>query len=129
MADRLLDKIRGPWAPGVKVTDCWLFEARWRSAWGYGRITEGPAGGRCLLAHREMARLSLPNFDPGLVVRHSCDQPLCCNPLHLEMGTQLENLRDQIRRKRRRLRRRSDNARWSAIFRMPDPTDYETAEA
>lgn len=131
LSSRLLDKIDGPWVASVGEADCWLYDARWRSAWGYGRIREGGRESRHLLAHREMLRLSLASgrFDPALVVRHTCDEPRCCNPLHLEQGTQLENMRDQIRRKRRQLRRRSDGARWTAMFRMPEPEDYVGALA
>lgn len=127
LADRLLDKI----AIGDPA-ECWPFDgARWRSAWGYGRVREAGKGSRNLLAHREMLRLSLApgRFDAALCVRHSCDNPLCCNPCHLDQGTQLENLRDQIRRKRRQLRRRSDGARWRAMFRMPEADDYLEAPA
>lgn len=28
------------------------------------------------------------------VVKHSCDEPLCANPLHLELGTQSENVQE-----------------------------------
>lgn len=38
----------------------------------------------------------------GLVVRHKCDNRLCINPEHLEVGTQSANLRDQQRTKARR---------------------------
>lgn len=36
----------------------------------------------------------------GLVVRHSCDNPPCWNPSHLELGTQAENVRDRETRGR-----------------------------
>lgn len=37
----------------------------------------------------------------GLVVRHRCDNPPCCNPDHLEVGTHADNARDAIVRGRR----------------------------
>lgn len=36
----------------------------------------------------------------GLVVRHKCDNPGCCNPDHLEEGSQKENVEDMFLRGR-----------------------------
>ena len=53
---------------------------------GYGRVG---IGGKVLLAHRYVA--SLMGLPDG-VVRHSCDNRPCCNPAHLSVGTQQQNL-------------------------------------
>lgn len=34
------------------------------------------------------------------VVRHSCDNSICCNPMHLKRGTQQENMNDMTERER-----------------------------
>ncbi len=38
----------------------------------------------------------------NIVVRHICDNPACCNPLHLLPGTQADNIRDMHERNRAR---------------------------
>jgi hypothetical protein len=38
----------------------------------------------------------------GLVVRHTCDNPLCINPDHLILGTQAQNVADREARGRRK---------------------------
>jgi hypothetical protein len=40
-----------------------------------------------------------------MVVRHKCDRASCCNPSHLELGTERDNYRDRVAR-RRFMRRR-----------------------
>jgi hypothetical protein len=38
----------------------------------------------------------------GMVVRHKCDNRKCCNPAHLELGTQAKNVQDMFERKGRK---------------------------
>lgn len=44
-------------------------------------------------------KLTLERGD-GLLVRHSCDNPLCCNPRHLVTGTHAQNVEDMLSRGR-----------------------------
>jgi hypothetical protein len=37
---------------------------------------------------------------PGLVVRHTCDNPGCINPSHLVGGTHADNVGDRVQRER-----------------------------
>jgi hypothetical protein len=36
----------------------------------------------------------------GYVVRHTCDNPACCNPAHLVLGEHIDNVADRVRRNR-----------------------------
>ena len=68
---------------------CWPWTA-YRNSLGYGRF----AAGWTAYAHREAARLVFGDFDPKLDVCHHCDNPPCCNPAHLFIGTHRDNFRD-----------------------------------
>lgn len=51
-------------------------------------------------AHRIAYVLYRGDIPKGLVVRHMCDVRDCVNPSHLELGTQIENIMDMVKRGR-----------------------------
>lgn len=60
---------------------------------GYG-VSKG------LYAHRVAYEVAFGKIPEGLVVRHKCDNRICINPEHLELGTQADNVRDMRERGR-----------------------------
>lgn len=65
--------------------------------------------GEALMAH-QVAFLLANGWLPrgrGVVLRHTCDTPLCCEPTHLLAGSQRENALDREERGRGRPRRGS----------------------
>jgi hypothetical protein len=68
---------------------------------GYGRFPVWRGGKRIrLLAHRVSFKLATGK-DPGqLVIRHVCDTPQCCTPDCFLVGTQADNIRDAVIRRR-----------------------------
>lgn len=77
--------------------DCWLWQA---SRLGdYGQFTAMLPGGRSRQAHLYAHRVAwvLANgraVPDNLLVLHHCDVPMCVNPAHLFLGTQVDNMRD-----------------------------------
>jgi hypothetical protein len=76
---------------------CWEWAGS-RHKSGYGRINQG---GIVLYAHRLAYEFAFGDAMPaGLSVCHHCDNPPCCNPAHLFLGTAADNANDKARKGR-----------------------------
>jgi hypothetical protein len=78
--------------------DCW----EWRAStgdFGHG-IIRGDNNGKAIGAHRVSWEIHNGPIPDGLWVLHHCDNPPCCNPRHLYVGTRLDNVRDMHERQR-----------------------------
>ena len=77
---------------------CWEWiGCKWRTGYGYVRVA-----GKHIAVHRYMYALYNGEFNPALFVLHKCDNPSCCNPDHLFLGTQLDNIKDRDQKGRQR---------------------------
>lgn len=78
---------------------CWPWTGGQVHEHGYGTLRVGgyskanPVKHK-LYAHRLAWELTNGPIPAGLNVCHRCDNPPCCNPAHLFVGTQRENLQD-----------------------------------
>jgi len=81
---------------------------------GYGHLRIGT---RHILAHRMAYTLAVADIPAGMYVLHSCDNPACCNPAHLRVGTNRDNQLDAKARGRARNR----------VFTPEHVTDIRTA--
>ncbi len=75
---------------------CWNWTAA-TSKSGHGIAT---IGGRRCYVHRYLFGIFNGPIPPGKVVRHRCDNPACCNPAHLILGTPAQNVADRCARGR-----------------------------
>lgn len=94
---RFWDKVRI-----ITIDGCWLWTAATAGGRGgeYG-VFRLSSPRRMVYAHR-FAYARLHNKDDRDLgeMMHLCDNPLCCNPLHLQEGTHQENVRDMHRKGR-----------------------------
>lgn len=75
---------------------CWIWKG-YKTNGGYGLLHIGT---RNIAAHRYSYELNVGPLEPGKVICHKCDVPLCVNPEHLFQGTQRENIVDMHRKGR-----------------------------
>lgn len=80
----------------AREDDCWVWTAN-RNSGGYGHFRMPT---RTLGAHRVAYALSNGESLPDLDVLHTCDNPPCCNPAHLWLGTDIENSIDKVNKGR-----------------------------
>lgn len=82
---------------------CWPWLG-WRNALGYGILQHGPRGQskkfRATHIALDYATGAWPIQRPGDMVRHRCDNPCCCNPAHLLVGSNADNVADMVARGR-----------------------------
>lgn len=74
---------------------CWEWQGMKKSGYGYFSINR-----KDLAVHRIMYEKHKGKIPKGINVCHFCDNPLCCNPDHLWIGSQSDNIKDMISKKR-----------------------------
>jgi hypothetical protein len=78
-------------------TGCHLWTG-YRDPVGYGRIY---IEGAKRIAHRIAWEVAHGPIPEGMIVMHAvCDNPPCCNPEHLKLGTHADNARDRVKKGR-----------------------------
>jgi hypothetical protein len=82
----------------ITINDCWEW-TQYKDKDGYGTFY---FDGTSLKAHRYVYELYYGKIPQNYCVCHECDNPPCLNPLHLFLGTHLQNMTDMKLKNRSR---------------------------
>jgi hypothetical protein len=71
-------------------------------------------------AHRMAWEAANGPIPGGMILMHTCDNPPCCNPEQLKLGTRAENNKDRAKKGRRKGARARDlelHPQWATVSR------------
>lgn len=114
------------WSKVNKSTEengCWTWTGC-KDGNGYGMFT---LGGRPQRAHRVAFEQWYGNIPPGQLACHRCDNPSCCNPEHLFLGSAGDNNRDRARKGRTSYAAAIEVMRQKKIGKRPPESTLEAA--
>ncbi len=92
-------------------TGCWNWKLSRQKPMGYGKTYSG----KCIHTHRAVWELTRGPIPKGLCVLHDCDNPPCCNPEHLKLGTFGDNNREAFSKGRNPVGEGHSHAKLKAI--------------
>lgn len=82
--DAFLDRV-------TKTDSCWIWRGT-KNGYGYGIFLM--PGEVPVRAHRYSYEFFKGKIPAGKIIMHICDNPICVNPDHLQVGTKADNNRD-----------------------------------
>lgn len=88
---------------GYKInseTGCWEWQ-KCVSKNGYGQIT---INGKLIGVHVASYLFYVGEIEKGILVCHTCDNKICCNPFHLFAGTHQDNMDDMWQKGRKSMK-------------------------
>lgn len=108
--------------------DCKICNSHVHNGGGYIQIC---INGKPRRLHRVVYAAHHGKIQNGMVIRHTCNNPSCFTLQHLEIGTQADNMRDQVKSGRSRTGTKHHFAKiteaevWSIRYQYPELRNIE----
>jgi hypothetical protein len=110
------------------IDECWQWQGKINES-GYGALNIREEGIKTdVLVHREIFKIFKGEIPEGMLVCHTCDNPSCCNPEHLWLGTPKDNTQDMLKKNRGRHRLLTSEKRAHAAGKITEDQVREIRE-
>lgn len=83
----------------INGNSCWEWQGKINLS-GYGQIGKRGEPKKQVITHRISYEIFKGEIPKGLIICHSCDNKICCNPDHLWIGTPKDNFHDAMKKGR-----------------------------
>jgi hypothetical protein len=104
------------WPKVIRGDSCWEWQGA-KDPSGYGRVKVGDG---TKLAHRVAWELTSGPVPDDLFVLHHCDNPSCCRPDHLFLGTNQDNMTDMVAKGRYKARHNLPNGERQHLAKLTE---------
>ncbi len=95
----------------IDENDCWIWQ-KTKDISGYGEVMDYDTH-KCKKVHRFTYELFIGTIPEGKFVLHKCDIRACCNPDHLWIGNQSDNIKDATQKNRMKNQFQSHERHWN----------------
>lgn len=107
---RVIERFMKYIVKGASFDDCWGWKLSGRFKGGYGGFK---LYGKTVASHQVSYRIFKGLIGEGQMVLHSCDNPICPNPLHLHLGSAEKNSQEMVERGRSLVGVKNHRAKFS----------------
>ena len=104
---------------------CWEWQGA-KKPKGYGNVRINK---KYLLTHRVAFELAVGEIPDGMMVCHICDNPSCCNPAHLMLGTAKSNYADMLLKNRQQFKKNAARGARNVNAKLDDHAIHQIRSA
>jgi hypothetical protein len=107
-------RVRKPITYEINKNGCWECTSHAKDKWGYPVVYFNKKT-VTIARYIYITSNNIQSLPSNTVIRHKCDNPLCINLDHLEIGSPTDNVKDRVKRNRSATGERNGRAKLTSL--------------